>query len=189
MTYSVFKVQKYPQKFMAQPLCRICHAAAPPELIRPCACRGTMSHVHAACAEEWVRRKLADSVAPALAARCEICRTQLHHSIQSPSPFAFLLTWRRWAHLGYMLFVGRRVVGEIRGALRAARAPRKREAASGIAFSMLMAAHYAVFFVVDARHLVLQYRHWRAAAARVRVLDKSTAEQDSVHHLSADDNV
>lgn len=52
-----------------------------------------------------------------------------------------------------------------------------REAASGVAFSVLMAAHYAVFFVVDARHLLHQYRKWRASSAHVHILDKT--QQDS----------
>lgn len=52
----------------------------------------------------------------------------------------------------------------------------KREMASGVAFSVLMAAHYAVFFVVDARHLLHQFRRWRASSAQVRILDKTEQE-------------
>lgn len=85
-----------------------------------------------------------------------------------------------------MFFVGRRIVGELRNAVRATRAPRKRDAASGVTFSVLMGLHYAVFFIVDARHLLLQYRRWSAASANVRVLDKGATPPSSPVATSED---
>jgi len=111
-----------------------------------------------------------------------ICRESYEHVIATPHPLTFLFGWQRWAHLGYMLFVGRRIISELRSAARTVtRKPvvgnkitSRRELASGVAFSVLMAAHYAVFFVVDARHLLIQYRRWRAASAQVQILDKQS---------------
>ncbi len=120
-----------------------------------------------------------DGVPPTLAACCEICRDAYKHVIYTPHPLSFLCSWKRWLHLGYMLFVGRRIANELRGAVRVLRPAgekSRREVMSGVAFSLLMAAHYAVFFVVDARHLILQYRRWRAAAATVHILDKGSDE-------------
>ena len=92
-------------------MCRICHASGPQSLIRPCSCRGTMRYVHAMCAEEWVVRRLNAGMGADRAAVCEICGETYAHVIYCPHPFTFLLSvkaWRRWAHLAYMAFIGRR---------------------------------------------------------------------------------
>lgn len=173
-------------------LCRICHSGGPAPLIRPCACRGTMRYVHTHCAEEWVQRRLRAGTPASLAAACEICREPYAHVLYTPHPLSFLFSpraWRRWAHIGYMLFIGRRIVNELRVALSVLTCaapsggvgvgktqPKGRDVAGGVAFSVLMAAHYAVFFVVDARHLLHQFRVWKASSAHVYILDKAVGQ-------------
>lgn len=227
--------------------CRICHSGSPPSLIRPCSCRGTMKYVHAHCAEEWVLRRLRAGTPTERAAMCEICRESYAHVIYSPHPFSFLLSfkaWRRWAHLAYMLFIGRRyasrpsvlsgysvllhkscdrlyatnfqqtvcfflirmlsvrsasqrIVHELRVAVRVVNKSRagiegstkgcgssRGALASSVAFSLLMATHYAVFLVVDARHLFRQYRKWRASSANVFILDKAQQALPGVQRRS-----
>ncbi|CAE7255537.1 ube2j2, partial [Symbiodinium pilosum] len=52
--------------------CWICRDSGPEPLIHPCACRGSMSGVHASCVEQWMRhlRRAGGAGRP----RCGVCR-------------------------------------------------------------------------------------------------------------------
>lgn len=184
------------------PLCRICHSSTPPKLLSPCACRGTCQHVHAACIEEWIMRRVRSGTPLHTAATCEICQTVYAHSISASHPLTFLASrgaWRRWAHLCYMAFVGRRMGYELGFVFRLLRrclsahtfknnfalfgfttpstnstnitsaSHQSKDVVSRVSFSLLMATHYSLFLFLDARHLVGQYRRWRATTARIIV--------------------
>lgn len=65
--------------------CWYCRDNSSPEpLIHPCACRGSMSGVHASCVEEWIRhhRRTARDAAPP---RCSVCNQDYAGSERRPS--------------------------------------------------------------------------------------------------------
>eukprot|EP00928_Gymnodinium_smaydae_P018420 TRINITY_DN17011_c0_g1_i1.p1 TRINITY_DN17011_c0_g1~~TRINITY_DN17011_c0_g1_i1.p1 ORF type:complete len:657 (-),score=40.32 TRINITY_DN17011_c0_g1_i1:430-2400(-) len=70
--------------------CWVCRDTTSPEpLIQPCACRGSMSGVHASCVEEWImhhRRNAVNSELP----RCSVCHQEYRGSEQRPGVGAFL---------------------------------------------------------------------------------------------------
>jgi hypothetical protein len=56
--------------------CWVCRDTDSPEpLIQPCACRGSMSGVHASCVEQWINRHRRDAV-HAEAPRCSVCHQE-----------------------------------------------------------------------------------------------------------------
>lgn len=174
----------------ASSVCRICHSAATASaaLLTPCGCRGTCSGVHAACLEEWISRRMRSGTPLPAASTCEICLSTYAHDLHKPHPLSFLLgrgAWRRWAHVAYMAFVARRMGYElglvarvVAVALAPAKKPRTRDVVSRVAFSALMAVHYSLFLVLDARHLWGQFKKWRDAASRVVVKDRDASRRD-----------
>lgn len=116
------------------------------------------------------------------ASTCEICLSKYAHDVHTPHPLAFLLgrgAWRRWTHVGYMAFVARRMGYELRlvakvarVAMASGRKTKTRDVVSRVAFSALMAVHYSLFLVLDARHLWGQFMKWRDSASRVVVRDR-----------------
>ena len=63
--------------------CRICYEDG--DLISPCACAGTMAHVHKECLEKWI--------AVSQRSTCELCHKPFDGSlVETPS-----LTSRRWS--------------------------------------------------------------------------------------------
>ena len=88
-------------------MCRICHEGSG-RLIRPCNCRGTLQYVHPSCIQVWIRHRQ-----PGASVKCEICREKFLHVYKNPSPLCFLFSsgsWRRWIHIGYIVFVAKRLV-------------------------------------------------------------------------------
>lgn len=82
-----------------------------------------------------------------------------------------------------MGFVGRRLAFETRLVARLVRVligglgdgkgkGRAGDLLGRAAFSTLMAVHYGLFLVLDLRHLVAQFRAWRAVSCRVVVRDR-----------------
>mmetsp|Transcript_116769 Transcript_116769/g.371600 ORF Transcript_116769/g.371600 Transcript_116769/m.371600 type:complete len:637 (-) Transcript_116769:172-2082(-) len=69
--------------------CWICRDTMRPEsLIRPCACRGSMSGVHTSCVEEWIahhRRTALDGHEP----RCGVCHQEYCGQEERPGVLAF----------------------------------------------------------------------------------------------------
>lgn len=122
------------------------------------------------------------------ASTCEICLSKYAHDVHTPHPVAFLLgrgAWRRWAHVAYMAFVARRMSYELRLvakvariAMASGRKAKTKDVVSRVAFSALMAVHYSLFLVLDARHLWGQFRKWRDAASRVVVRDREDTPND-----------
>lgn len=174
-----------------QALCRICHSGPSPEskLVSPCSCRGTCSAVHAACLEEWITRRIRSGQTLHQASTCEICLQTYAHEVHVPSSWNFLLgkgSWGRWAHVCYIGFVGRRLLFETRVVVKIlkslVRAEEKVKGRVGnvlgrMAFSSLMALHYGLFVVLDFRHLLAQFRAWRAVSCRVVVRDRIVEEE------------
>merc|ERR1719210_2032074 len=73
-----------------KPECWICRDTTSLEaLIHPCACRGSMSGVHASCVNQWIqhhRRNAVNDEAP----RCSVCHQQYQGSNQVPGFGGFL---------------------------------------------------------------------------------------------------
>lgn len=191
MAQTSAQAQQTQEPTLAQ--CRICHSNGLPRtedapevpaehrLVSPCLCSGTCQFAHARCIEEWIARRLKSGTPAKVAATCELCTATYAHTLHAPHALAFLFgprSWRRWAHLAYMAFVGRRmchemrVVGRIAGGAGGPRGAKVRGVASRAAFSLLMATHYAVFLMLDARLLVAAFRRWRARESRIVVLDR-----------------
>ena len=78
-----------------EPNCRICYGPGTPRnvLIVPCACRGSIEHVHADCLKIW----LATTEAGGVSARrmCPLCRSA--YQIRRGAPVA---SWRNFTRLG-----------------------------------------------------------------------------------------
>ncbi len=72
------------------PVCRICTdpARADNPLFSPCACMGTMSHVHVACLQAWIQSRYRLSHAHPL--RCEICNAEFNVEVRS----RYTIDWR-----------------------------------------------------------------------------------------------
>jgi len=84
--------------------CWICRETATPSqpLIQPCACRGSMSGVHAACVEQWIAHHRSSSIdASAEAPSCPVCRRPYRGTVQHPGLAAFV--WQLCRRLLFML--------------------------------------------------------------------------------------
>lgn len=69
--------------------CWICRDAESGEpLIQPCACRGSMSGVHASCVEEWIRRYRASALEDDVP-HCSVCNQPYRGTERRPGPLAF----------------------------------------------------------------------------------------------------
>lgn len=84
-----------------------------------------------------------------------------------------------------MVFVARRMGYELRlvakvarVAISSGRRAKTRDVVSRVAFSGLMAVHYSLFLVLDARHLWGQFRKWRDATSKVVVRDRVEGVDD-----------
>jgi len=70
--------------------CWICRDSSRAEpLIQPCACRGSMSGVHASCVEDWIRHHRAnaqDGEVP----KCSVCKQPYRGTEQRPGPMGFV---------------------------------------------------------------------------------------------------
>jgi len=70
--------------------CWICREDASDEpLIQPCACRGSMSGVHASCVEEWIRHHRANSPTDE-DPKCSVCNQPYRGVEQRPGVVSFL---------------------------------------------------------------------------------------------------
>ncbi|CAK0906674.1 unnamed protein product [Prorocentrum cordatum] len=70
--------------------CWICRDTSTGEpLILPCACRGSMSGVHASCVEQWIRRHRQSAVSDE-APRCSVCHQQYCGVERRPGPAEFV---------------------------------------------------------------------------------------------------
>uniref|UniRef100_A0A7S4VTP1 RING-CH-type domain-containing protein n=1 Tax=Alexandrium monilatum TaxID=311494 RepID=A0A7S4VTP1_9DINO len=77
--------------------CWICHDRESPEpLLQPCACRGSMSGVHASCIESWVRHH-ARSAPGSGPPSCPVCRQPYRGRNEVPGVGSFLCHWLRLA--------------------------------------------------------------------------------------------
>mmetsp|Transcript_124778 Transcript_124778/g.216389 ORF Transcript_124778/g.216389 Transcript_124778/m.216389 type:complete len:712 (-) Transcript_124778:48-2183(-) len=70
--------------------CWICRDNTLPEpLIQPCACRGSMSGVHASCVEQWIRHHRRNAVNDERP-RCSVCHQELNGYEQRPGLHLFV---------------------------------------------------------------------------------------------------
>lgn len=71
------------------PECWICRDITSEPLIQPCACRGSMSYVHASCVEQWIqhhRRNTVNDQRP----RCSVCHQEYHGEESHPGMSLFV---------------------------------------------------------------------------------------------------
>merc|ERR1719336_3058672 len=72
-----------------QPECWICRDPTVQEaLVQPCACRGSMSGVHASCVERWIQHRRSSSGGRDVP-RCSVCRQPYTGTVQHPGVGAF----------------------------------------------------------------------------------------------------
>merc|ERR1719443_2289380 len=82
--------------------CWICREDGSSEpLIQPCACRGSMSGVHASCVEEWVRHHRQNAINNA-APRCSVCHQPYSGQEVRPGVVGFV---RYFGFFGGLLFL------------------------------------------------------------------------------------
>ena len=76
-----------------QQICRICHSKGlKEELLSPCECRGTLSHIHSKCLIDWINVSKTD--------KCEVCLSQYNciEMIRTlPSFMAFMVSIFKYA--------------------------------------------------------------------------------------------
>lgn len=161
-------------------ICRICQCGSDEHecneveegLIRACGCEGTQAHTHKRCLEAWIGRRLSSGSAISSATVCEICGVRYKHRVVGAPVTKFLFAsdgMKRWLHVAYVWFMGRRLVFEMGCFVRWM----GRIGGGGkAAFSALMAVHYCAFLVLDAKLLVEEFRRWRAKNVKVEVCDR-----------------
>lgn len=168
------------------PQCRICHGRDT-SLISACGCRGTCERAHASCLELWIAHRQAGGLSMSEATRCELCQQAFCHRLERTHVCKFLVSrgaWRAWAHVFYLAFCARRVWSAGRSALRALSACRslgwnrlntgKPAVASWnkVRITGLLALHYCLLLVLDARLLLAVFRRWRKVTTKVVVCER-----------------
>lgn len=175
------------------PSCRVCHGQG--TLIRACECRGTCGAVHASCLQMWVGHRQASGMSTREATTCELCLHPFAHRLEREHVARFFLSrgaWRAWAHIAYLAFCARRVWDAgaiIKNALMGC--GRRAEGHSlGLAImwqrgrnwskvrvTAVLALHYWLLLILDARLLMAVFRRWRDMTTKIVVCDKNGSSQ------------
>eukprot|EP00931_Biecheleriopsis_adriatica_P042331 TRINITY_DN24123_c0_g1_i1.p1 TRINITY_DN24123_c0_g1~~TRINITY_DN24123_c0_g1_i1.p1 ORF type:complete len:623 (-),score=79.12 TRINITY_DN24123_c0_g1_i1:87-1907(-) len=139
---------------MEEPMeCWICRDTSSAEpLIQPCACRGSMSGVHASCVEEWIRhhRRNAMNDAPP---RCSVCNQQYQGSERRPGVTDFLRD--KCAEAGMQLIRTLVLVGVLMGYQAAALSKEASLKALGFQIPMYARVILLVGFAAVALHKIV----------------------------------
>uniref|UniRef100_A0A7S1XG55 RING-CH-type domain-containing protein n=1 Tax=Compsopogon caeruleus TaxID=31354 RepID=A0A7S1XG55_9RHOD len=154
-------------------MCRICHDDGERRcMVRPCDCSGSLAYVHRDCIEKWLKQR------STLNMYCEICGFAFKFVVRTKSLWAFLLSgssWQEWFHVGYILFMARRIWKQTDGLANFfSRKARRRGNASTSQYVLFVffVVHYIVFLWYDLKNLLSKYRLWRIQTAEILVFDK-----------------
>lgn len=184
--------------------CRVCHGQQG-TLIRACECRGTCGAVHASCLQMWIGHRQAAGMSTREATTCELCLRPFAHRLERAHVARFFLSrgaWRAWAHIAYLAFCARRVwdAGSIikntlmgcgrqneQHGLGLAILWQRGRVWSKVRVTAVLALHYWLLLILDARLLMAVFRRWRDVTTKIVVCDKdgqphvstSTSEDDS----------
>lgn len=159
-------------------------------MIQACECRGTCGTVHANCLQMWVTHRQAAGMSTREATTCELCLQPFAHRLEKTHVAKFFLSkgaWRAWAHIAYLAFCARRVWGAGSIIMDALTGCGRRDEPNGpvlatlwqrgrlwskVRVTVMLALHYWLLLILDARLLMAVFRRWRDMTTRVVVCDK-----------------